>query len=283
MTKSKTIIIHSKVSTGYVGSNTTSLVLQLGGYDVITVPTVLYSNHLGTSTVGGGKVPEDLFSSILDGVLALNVLKEVSTIITGFIGSAEQVRATAHFIRTIKAYKPEIFYICDPVMGDTGKGQYVEQDVPKAIIEYLIPLADLLTPNQYEAEKIINRSIDAVEDIPRLLAEKFDLSKQNVVITSGNIDTSTDLICNCIVDNKSCEIIKARKIDLYPAGTGELFTAHLHLSMLQGMMLKEAVSISGDILSMVLLKMHNQERTELELNDILFSMNILKISNDECV
>ena len=277
MSENTIIIIHSRVAIGYVGSNTTSFVLQMGGYEVITVPTVLYSNHLGYTTVGGGKISEDLFSDILKGILKLEILKDVSTIITGFIGSAEQVRITADFIRTIKKCNPEILYLCDPVMGDTDKGQYVEPDVPNAIIQHLVPLADMLTPNQFEAERIVKKQIDNVEDIVQLLQERVDLSKQKIVITGGDFDVSRkDLIDNCIVENKNCDIIKTRKIDLHPPGTGELFTAHLCLSMLRGMKLRDAVTLSGDILSAVLLKMFNDNRTEFELRDILFSMNILK-------
>jgi len=277
MTENKTIIIHSKVSIGYVGSNTTSFVLQTGGYEVITIPTVLYSNHLGHTTVGGGKIPEDLFSTILKGILKLEILKGFSTVITGFMGSAKQVMIIADFIRTIKKYKPETLYLCDPVMGDTDKGQYVEPDVPNAIIEHLVPLADLLTPNQFEAERIINKQIGDVENIALSLREQFDLSKQKIVITGGGFDgLRKDLIYNCIVENKNCDIIKTRKIDLHPPGTGELFTTHLYLSMLRGMKLRDAVALSGDILSAVLLKMLNDSRTEFELKDILFSMNILK-------
>ena len=277
MSENTIIIIHSRVAIGYVGSNTTSFVLQMGGYEVITVPTVLYSNHLGYTTVGGGKISEDLFSDILKGILKLEILKDVSTIITGFIGSAEQVRITADFIRTIKKCNPEILYLCDPVMGDTDKGQYVEPDVPNAIIQHLVPLADMLTPNQFEAERIINKQIDNVENIVQLLQKTVDLSKQKIVITGGDFDVSRkDLIDNCIVENKNCDIIKTRKIDLHPPGTGELFTAHLCLSMLRGMKLRDAVTLSGDILSAVLLKMFNDNRTEFELRDILFSMNILK-------
>lgn len=277
MSENTIIIIHSRVAIGYVGSNTTSFVLQMGGYEVITVPTVLYSNHLGYTTVGGGKISEDLFSDILKGILKLEILKDVSTIITGFIGSAEQVRITADFIRTIKKCNPEILYLCDPVMGDTDKGQYVEPDVPNAIIQHLVPLADMLTPNQFEAERIINKQIDNVENIVQLLQKTVDLSKQKIVITGGDFDVSRkDLIDNCIVENKNCDIIKTRKIDLHPPGTGELFTAHLCLSILRGMKLRDAVTLSGDILSAVLLKMFNDNRTEFELRDILFSMNILK-------
>lgn len=106
------------------------------------------------------------------------------------------------------------------------------------------------------------------------------MSKQKIVITGGGFDVSQkDLIFNCIVENKNCDIIKTRKIDLHPPGTGELFTAHLHLSMLRGMRLRDAVILAGDILSTVLLKMSNENRTEFGLRDILFSMNILKQAN----
>lgn len=166
-------------------------------------------------------------------------------------------------------------------MGDRDKGQYVEANVPDSIVTYLVPLADMFTPNQFEAERIINRRIDNFGNIDLLLQERFDLSKQKIVITGGGFDISRkDLIFNCIVENRNCEIIKTRQIDLNPPGTGELFTAHLHLSMLKGMRLRDAVIIAGDIVSTVLLKMYNENRTEFELQDILFSMNILKQANN---
>ncbi len=277
MKANTTVIIHSKVSYGYVGNNTTSFILQMGGYEVITVPTVLYSNHLGYPTVGGGRVSDGLFASILKGITDLQILDNVSTVITGFIGSAEQVRITAEFIKMVKKQKPEMIYLLDPVMGDTDKGQYVEPDVPDAILEHLVPLADLLTPNQFETEKIIGKPIDKIENIHRLFQRSFNLSKQQIIVTGGNFDIpGTDWISNCIVGEKGGDIIKTQKIDLHPPGTGELFTAHLHLSMLRGTKLRDAVVLSGNILSVVLLKMLNDGRKEFEIQDMLHSMNILK-------
>ncbi len=122
--RDKTIIIHSKVSYGYVGSSTTALVLQIGRQDAIIVPTVLYSNRLGLPTVGGGPTPTPLFASILEGILQLDILDEVSSVITGFIGSTEQVNIAADFVGKIKERYPSITYLCDPVMGDVG-GLYV--------------------------------------------------------------------------------------------------------------------------------------------------------------
>lgn len=145
----KTIVIHSKVAYGYVGSNTTSLVLQLAGQDVISVPTVILSNRYGLPTVGGGLMPLALFQDVLDGILKLNILDEVSSIVTGYIGSAELVVGTARFIQEIKKSHPEILYVCDPVMGDQPQGLYVNAEVPQALVEHLLPLADIVTPNQF--------------------------------------------------------------------------------------------------------------------------------------
>ena len=49
-------------------------------------------------------------------------IKKIAAIIIGFIGSAEQVKIIANFVRIIKTLKPKIRYFCDPVMGDIDKG-----------------------------------------------------------------------------------------------------------------------------------------------------------------
>lgn len=279
MAKDKTIIIHSKVASGYVGSNTSALILQQNGHDVITIPTVIYSNHLNLPTFGGGQVPDLLFAAILKGILELNVLNEVSTIITGYIGSKEQVKITADFIQTIKKQKPEILYLCDPVMGDIGKGQYVGAEIPDTIIEQLLPLADVLTPNHFEIERILNSKINTSEAIIRKLEKRFDLSRQKIVITSFNYDTSDkDYIYQCVVEDVKYEVIKTPKANLYPAGTGELFTAHLYLSMLNGINFLDAAQIAGDAVSGVLLKMSEENRKEFELMDILYSLHNVKMN-----
>lgn len=275
--KNKTIIIHSKVSYGYVGSSTTSLVLQVAGFDVLTVPTVLYSNRLGCATVGGGPVPEELFAGILEGILKLDIAREVSTIITGFIGSVKQIEITAAFVAKMKAANPAIRLLCDPVMGDTDKGLYVPGDIPVALIKHLIPLADMLTPNPFEMERITGKEVNLENNSIETWKDSFDLARQTIVLTGGHT-TEKNHIDNYMIGNNHYEIIKSKKINIHPPGTGELFTAHLHLSLLLGKPLNEAVSLSGDILSAVLQKMLQENRKEFDLSDILFSMNRESIS-----
>lgn len=272
--RNTTIIIHSKLSYGYVGCNTTSFVLQMNGRDVITIPTVLYSNHLSLPTVGGGIVPAPLFSDLLEGILRLNILDEVSTIITGYIGSSELVKITADFIDTVKKKHSEITYLCDPVMGDMDRNLYVPEDVPQAIIKYLIPLANILTPNQFEFERIIGKPIHSIENLTDLFQEYSTLPHQQLVITGCQLkNTPTQMIENIVIRNGEYEIINVSQININPPGTGELFTANLHLLLLNNVALNEAVTECVRILKVVLRKMLAENRHEFRLIDMSFSAN----------
>lgn len=276
MAGNKTIIIHSMVSTGYVGSNTISAVLQMGGSEVVIVPTVIYSNHLGHPTVGGGKIPEDILASIFKGIIELGTINETSTIITGFIGSAEQVKIIAEFVRRTKTVNPEIRYLCDPVMGDINKGRYVDPEVPHALIQHLVPMADLLTPNQFEIETIIDKPINAIGDAPRLLKGHFDFDKQQVIITGLECNVlQNNLLYTVMVDDKGCTMFDVPNIDLHPAGTGDMFTAYLSLLLHKGMKLRNAVEFAGVVVYKVLLTMSKENRTQFELQDILHAMKII--------
>ncbi|MBN1115519.1 MAG: bifunctional hydroxymethylpyrimidine kinase/phosphomethylpyrimidine kinase [Oligoflexia bacterium] len=40
--------------------------------------------------------------------------------------------------------------ICDPAMGDTGRGVFVKEDIPGFLKGKLVPVADIITPNHFE-------------------------------------------------------------------------------------------------------------------------------------
>ena len=48
--------------------------------------------------------------------------------------------------------------VCDPVMGDDGR-LYARPDLPPAFRDLLVPLASVLTPNQFEAELLTGRQV----------------------------------------------------------------------------------------------------------------------------
>ncbi|WP_410880590.1 pyridoxal kinase [Myroides sp. DW712] len=270
MMQKKTIVIHSKVAYGYVGSNTTSLVLQLAGQDVIAVPTVVLSNRYGLPTVGGGLLPETLFQEVLDGILKLDILDEVSTILTGYIGSAALVKRTADFIAQIKKSHPDMVYICDPVMGDQPQGLYVNQEVPNAIVQYLLPLADVLTPNQFEMETILQQKISTEKQVIDAIAKHHILQHKDILVTGCRFEEAADILQIVVKQKEFYDRIATPYVPVDPPGTGELFAA---VVLLLKCSVYDAYSDCAREASMlinhVLQQMLEEERKEFDLRDIV--------------
>ena len=270
MMQKKTIVIHSKVAYGYVGSNTTSLVLQLAGQDVISVPTVVLSNRYGLPTVGGGLLPETLFQEVLDGILKLNILDEVSTILTGYIGSAALVERTAQFIAQIKKSHPAIVYFCDPVMGDQPQGLYVNQEVPNAIVQYLLPLADVLTPNQFEMETILQQKMSTEKQVIEAIEQHDVLRHKDILVTGCRFEDATDHLQIIVKQKEFYNHITTTYVPLDPPGTGELFAALVLLLKCRAYeVYSDCVKEASIWINAVLQNMLEQGRTEFDLQDIV--------------
>lgn len=81
-------------------------------------------------------------------------LDEFDMMLTGYLPGASAVEAVGAIARDLKykhtMHPGSFFWVLDPVMGDNGK-LYVAEDVVPAY-KNLIKDADLILPNQFEAE-----------------------------------------------------------------------------------------------------------------------------------
>lgn len=74
--------------------------------------------------------------------------------LSGYVPGAEAVIAVGDIAKELKANNKEhpgkFFWVLDPVMGDNGRLYVSEEVVPayKGLLQY----ADLILPNQFEAE-----------------------------------------------------------------------------------------------------------------------------------
>ena len=79
------------------------------------------------------------------------------------------IRVCQQVVKVLKDANPSLLYVCDPVMGDNGK-LYVTPDLLPIYQETILPLADIVTPNQFEAELLTGnfpmRTIIAFSDGP---------------------------------------------------------------------------------------------------------------------
>lgn len=79
----------------------------------------------------------------------------IAAVKTGMLGSAAITRLVA---REMAARKPA-WLVVDPVMIATSGARLLDEQAIEALIEELIPLADILTPNLPEAEALLGQPI----------------------------------------------------------------------------------------------------------------------------
>jgi pyridoxal/pyridoxine/pyridoxamine kinase len=110
-------------------------------------------NHLGYGQAKGTRATASEISDLYQG-LRDSYLDSFDMMLSGYLPGAAAVEAVGTIARDLKykaTMKPgSFFWVLDPVMGDNGK-LYVAEDVVPAY-KALIKDADLILPNQFEAE-----------------------------------------------------------------------------------------------------------------------------------
>ncbi len=165
--------IQSTVTIGFVGNNVAGPVITYLGHQPLLVNTVSLAAHPGYGLIAGGPTPDATFNAILSALPTLGTLKTIGTVITGYLGALKQVNAISKLINAWQLAQTGGFYILDPVLGDNGR-IYVDNKLVAEMRENLLPLANVVTPNQFELELL---SGQRVRDVP-----SADKAAQNLLI-----------------------------------------------------------------------------------------------------
>ena len=183
--------IQSTVTIGFVGNNVAGPVITHLGHKPLLVNTVALAAHPGYGIFAGGPTPDATFNAILR-FTTLGRLKTIGTVITGYLGALTQVNAISQFIKAWQLEKTSGFYILDPVLGDNGR-IYVNNKLVTAMRDNLLPLANFVTPNQFELELLADQT---VKDVPsadkaaRHLLEQYPHLNGVLVTGINHIDNS---------------------------------------------------------------------------------------------
>lgn len=217
--------IQSHVAYGYVGNKAAVYPLQSMGYDVWAVNTVQFSNHTGYGKWQGEVFDSEHIRNIIKGIEDIGVGDSCQAILSGYMGSAEICFEVLDTVKRFKAQNSDLLYLCDPVIGN--ESCYVKPEVLSFFKENL--QADIITPNQFEAETLSNIKIDNTTNL-KLAAEYFhDLGIKIVVITGLKLFDISPLGLHVFVsDGTNYYIIKTKEYTLPHSsinGTGDLFSA----------------------------------------------------------
>ncbi|RAL46621.1 unnamed protein product [Cuscuta campestris] len=224
----RVLSIQSHTVQGYVGNKSAVFPLQLLGYDVDPINSVQFSNHTGYPTFKGQVLNGDQLWDIIEGLEANNLLY-YTHLLTGYIGSVSFLEKVLQVVDKLRAINPELVYVCDPVMGDDGK-LYIPLELVSVYRKKVVPVASMLTPNQFEAELLAGLSITSEQKGQEACNILHDAGPSKVVITSINIDGNLLLIGSHqkAKDQPPEQFrIMIPKIPAYFTGTGDLMTSLL--------------------------------------------------------
>ncbi len=157
-------------------------VMRHAGIRLFALPTTVLGVRPGMGFPPGGEaISPQALASAFDAVLEHPRAHQLDWAITGYFTHAEQVAAAAERLAKAQRANPALRIAVDPVVGDAPTGLYVPKSVAQAIGDRLIPMADVVLPNAWEAEHFTGR-IATSPDQAVHAAQAFE--RPQVVITS---------------------------------------------------------------------------------------------------
>lgn len=157
--------IQSHVVYGFAGNKSATFPMQLLGIDVWAFNTVQFSNHTQYGKWTGMVIPQEQIREVVTGLDNIEKLQECDALLSGYLGSAEQVDQILYALEQIKQRNPNAIYLCDPVMPNPEKVCVVANGVREALIEKAIPVADIMTPNLSELRELSDFPINSFDDV----------------------------------------------------------------------------------------------------------------------
>ena len=162
---------------------------------------------------------------------------DIAAVHIGMLGAGKVVKAVADFLakRSGKERLPNV--VLDPILtSSSGKGLQDATGV-KLLVEKLLPLADVVTPNTDEAAALTGMKVTSLDEMKLAAAELHKMGCASVVITGGHLDRAIDLLSFTTKRGIETEVFKAeRQRSNSTHGTGCAFATSMacHLALDRG-------------------------------------------------
>src|SRR5574337_1240970 len=203
----------------------------LGVFGTSAITSVTAQNTVGVQ--GVHDLPPEFVGRQIDSVLediAINAAK------TGMLSNAAIIEVVAE---KLKAYGIERLVV-DPVMVAKGGAPLLQPDAVNTLIERLLPLALVLTPNVPEAEALTGLTITELNGMRQAARQIHDLGPRYVVVKGGHLSgRAIDLL----FDGSRFTELDAERIDTpHTHGTGCVFSAAITAELAKGSPVPDAIA-----------------------------------------
>jgi hydroxymethylpyrimidine/phosphomethylpyrimidine kinase len=208
-------------------------VTALGGYAATALTALTAQNTLGV--FGVSPVPAAFIAQqmqlVLDDIGA-------DAIKTGMLHSVEVIETVA---RVVAERAAGIALVVDPVMVAKGGAPLLEPEARGALIQRLIPLAWLITPNIPEAEALTGLRIDSLSAMREAAVALSRLGPQAVLVKGGHLEGELVNDVLHLAGGQELLFQSARIATRSTHGTGCTLASAIAVGLAQGLKLPAAV------------------------------------------
>lgn len=208
-----------------------------GCYGVACITAMTVQSTQGVSRVEA--LPSKLVSDTLQ---ELSRDLEIAAIKIGMLGSAEVVAAVADFLASSKLGN----VVLDPILRSSSGARLLESKGEKLLVERLLPLVTVITPNLEETASISGLSVKNLEEMKTAALRLHELGAANVVVTGGHLEKAIDLLSFTHPNGGiETQVYKAERLRSRSThGTGCAFASAVACHLAHGRQLPEAVLLA---------------------------------------
>jgi pyridoxine kinase len=227
----KILSIQSAVAYGHVGNSAAVFPLQRIGVEVLPVYTVTFSNHTGYGAWRGPMIDPSDVREVITGIEDRGMFGQIDAVLSGYQGGEGIGDVIIDAVARVKAANPNAVYACDPVMGNAKSGCFVAPAIPVLLRERVVPVADIITPNQFELGFLTETDPASLESTLASVDLARAMGPRTVLVTSvERPDREEGTIEMLAVDDAGAWIVQTPHLPMKANGSGDvtaaLFTAH---------------------------------------------------------
>ena len=166
---------------------------------------------------------------------------EIAAVHIGMLGSEKVAQAVAGFLE----HRGLENIVLDPVLTSSSGTNLVDAAGVRVMLERLLPLAAVVTPNVDEASSLTGLPVTNVDQMRTAAAKLHTMGAAAVVITGGHLEKAIDLLSFTTKRGVEQEIFKSDRLRSPSThGTGCAFATAITCHLAQGRGLPEAVLLA---------------------------------------
>lgn len=210
---------------------------SFGVYSGCAITAITAQNTLGVSRVD--MMAPDLVAEQMRAVLT-DIGADVIKI--GMLGNAGIINAVAD---VIDALAPETTVVLDPVMVATSGDVLLEDDAITALIDRLIPHADVITPNIPEAARLTGLSVEDMETMQAAGETLLEMGAYSAVMKGGHLEGS--VLLDLLITGEGMSMMTGPRLHTrHTHGTGCTMASAIAAGLARGEDLETAVQNARD-------------------------------------